>query len=72
MNFLADSLRDQKDSSKNLNVGQKTCLQTLQRHNKYVSSCKSLPFIVLSKLLYIHPVVGRRSTSTLIFLLFSK
>ena len=48
MNFLADSLRDQKDSSKNLNVGQKTCLQTLHRHNKYVCSCKSLPSIVLS------------------------
>ena len=72
LNFLADSLRDQKDSSKNLNVGQKSCLQTLQRHNKYVSSCKSLPSIVLSLKEQITPYSpGRQSTSTLIFLLFS-
>ena len=29
-------------------MGQKSRLQTLQRHNKYVCSCKSLPSIVLS------------------------
>ena len=34
--------------------------------------CLLLSYLCKGKILYIHPVVGRRSTPTLIFLLFSK